>query len=171
MKTQVIPAQITTVEDKIAGNLNLTQIMLLLFPAFWTTIIFTILSPRLQFTLYKAPLVLVVLFLCLVLALRIKGKVVLSWVITILHYNLRPKYYIFNKNDSYMRNLDLPDFKNKLKTQPKKVKVSEEIQVKPSASIGELIKLDGLLANPKYSFSFKSTKKGGMNVAFEQEQK
>ncbi|MEX0616708.1 MAG: hypothetical protein WD231_02745 [Candidatus Woykebacteria bacterium] len=171
MKTQVIPAQITTVEDKIAGNLNLTQIMLLLFPAFWTTVIFTVLSPRLHFTLYKLPLVLVVLILCLVLALRIKGKVVLSWVITILHYNLRPKYYVFNKNDTFMRSLDVPDLKNKVKVQAKKAEAKVEIRTKPLASIGDLLKLDGLLSNPKYSFSFKSTKKGGMNVAFKQEQK
>jgi hypothetical protein len=32
MRTRVIPAQITTVEDRIAGNLNLTQILLLMIP-------------------------------------------------------------------------------------------------------------------------------------------
>lgn len=171
MKTQVIPAQITTVEDKIAGNLNLTQILLLLFPAFWTTLVFTFFSPRLHFTFYKLPLVLGVLVLCLVLALRIKGKVVLSWVVTILHYNLRPKYYVFNKNEIYLRNLDIPDLKNKTKVQTKKAEEKVEIKTKPITSIADLVKLDGLLSNPKYSFSFKSTKKGGMNVAFEQEQK
>jgi len=170
MRTQVIPAQITTVEDKIAGNLNLTQIMLLLFPAFWTTLVFTIVSPRLQFSLYKLPLVLSVLILCLVLAARIKGKVVLSWAFTIVRYNLRPKYYVFNKNDSYLRTLDLPTFEKKAKVQTKKETVVEE-KVKTSTSIGDLIKLDNLLKNPKYSFSFKETRKGGIDVAFEQEQK
>lgn len=170
MKTQVIPAQITTVEDKIAGNLNLTQIMLLLFPVFWTTLVFTILSPRLQFTLFKFPLVLSVLILCLVLAVRIKGKVVLNWAFTILRYNLRPKYYVFNKNDSYLRTLDLPTFEEKLKVQTKKEVVVEE-KVKSPSSVGDLIKLDNLLKNPKYSFSFKETKKGGVDVAFEQKQK
>jgi len=29
MRTTIIPAQITTVEDKIAGSLNMTQILIL----------------------------------------------------------------------------------------------------------------------------------------------
>jgi hypothetical protein len=171
MRSQVIPAQITTVEDKIAGNLNLTQIMLLLFPAFWTTIVFTIFSPRLHFSLYKLPLVLLVLFICLALSLRIKGKVVLNWAFTILRYNLRPKYYVFNKNEPYLRTLDLPVFEKKQKVQTKKVKATEELNVKTHTSIGDLIRLDNLLANPKYSFSFKEARKGGLDVAFKQEQK
>ncbi len=171
MRSQVIPAQITTVEDKIAGNLNLTQIMLLLFPVFWTTIVFTIFSPRLHFSIYKLPLVLLVLFICLALSLRIKGKVVLNWATTILRYNLRAKYYVFNKNEPYLRTLDLPVFEKKQKVITKKVKASEELKVKTASSIGDLIRLDNLLANPKFSFSFKETRKGGLDVAFKQEQK
>ncbi len=171
MRSQVIPAQITTVEDKIAGNLNLTQIMLLLFPAFWATTVFTLFSPGLHLTLYKLPLILVVLITCLVLALRIKGKVVLSWAITILRYNMRPKYYVFNKNETYLRTLDLPVFEKKQKVKPVKSNVKEQILVKAPISIGNLITFDNLLSNPKYSFSFKQTRKGGLDVAFKQEQK
>lgn len=171
MRTQVIPAQITTVEDKIAGNLNLTQIMLLLFPAFWTALVFTVITPRLQFSLYKLPLVLVVLILCLVLAIRIKGKVVLNWAFTIFRYNLRPKYYVFNKNDSFLRTLDLPNLDKKVKVQTKKEISVVEKEKKAPTSLGDLIKLDNLLSNPKYSFSFKEARKGGIDVAFKQEQK
>jgi hypothetical protein len=171
MRSQVIPAQITTVEDKIAGNLNLTQIMLLLFPAFWTTIVFTIFSPRLHLSWYKLPLVFVVLFICLVLALRIKGKVVLNWAFTILRYNLRPKYYVFNKNEPYLRTLDVPTFEKKQSIKTTKVNAKEDVKVKAHTSIGDLIRLDNLLANPKFSFSFKETRKGGIDVAFKQEQK
>lgn len=171
MRSQVIPAQITTVEDKIAGNLNLTQIMLLLFPAFWATVVFTIFSPRLHLSLYKLPLVLVVLIMCLVLALRIKGKVVLNWAITILRYNLRPKYYVFDKNDSFLRTLDLPVFEKKQKVKPVKETAKAAKRVNVPVSIGNLIRFDNLLANPKYSFSFRQTRKGGLDVAFKQEQK
>lgn len=171
MKTQVIPAQITTVEDKIAGNLNLTQIMLLLLPAFWTSIVFTVFSPRLHLSLYKLPLVLIVLILCVVLSFRIKGKVVLSWLITILRYNLRAKYYIYNKNDSYFRTLDLPNLDKHKKTVSKKASVKVEQKMLLHPEIGNLVRLENFLANPKYSFSFKAGKKGGLNVAFEQEQK
>ena len=172
MRTQVIPAQITTVEDKIAGSLNLTQIMLLIFPAFWTTIVYSLFIPRLQFSLYKLPLVILVLFLCLALSVRIKGKVVLNWLITIFRYNLRPKYYVFNKNDSFQRMLDLPDFEKKPRLLIRKSTAKEETKMTtPLVSIGNLVKLEGLLTNPKYSFSFKTGRKGGLDVAFEQEQK
>ena len=42
MRTTVIPAQITTVEDKIAGSLNLTQILILMIPVFWATIVYAV---------------------------------------------------------------------------------------------------------------------------------
>ncbi len=171
MRTQVIPAQITTVEDKIAGNLNLTQIMLLLFPAVWTTIVFTIFTPRLHLSLYKLPIILVVIIACILLSLRIKGRVVLNWVFTILHYNSRPKYYIFDKNEDFLRTMDLPDLTKKHRVHVKKEHVKEDAKAKPAVAIGDLVKLDNLFTNPKYSFSFKSAKKGGIDVAFKQEQK
>ena len=172
MRTQVIPAQITTVEDKIAGNLNLTQIMLLIFPAFWATIVYSLFIPRLQLSLYKLPLVLIVLILCLALSVRIKGRVVINWLVTIFRYNLRPKYYVFNKNDSFARTLDLPNFKMRQKSQIKKTIINEKIEkISSPVSIGNLVKLEGLFTNHKYSFSFKSGRKGGLDVAFKQEQK
>ncbi len=60
MKTQVIPAQITTIEDKIAGNFSLTQILLLMFPVFWAAAVYTLLSPSLQLAWYKLPVILIV---------------------------------------------------------------------------------------------------------------
>ncbi len=172
MKSQVIPAQITTVEDKIAGNLNLTQITLLMLPAFWTVVVYAVFAPRLQISLYKLPLILLVLISCLVLALRIKDKVVFNWLTIIFRYNIRPKYYLFNKNDNYLKIVDLPTFEKKRKVSLKRSHAKKQsVNEQSSFSIAELVKLEGLLANPKYSFTFKSTKKGGLNVAFEQEQK
>ena len=99
MRSKPIPAQITTVEDKIAGNLNLTQIMLLMVPVFFTTAAYAVFPPTMQLAIYKIPLVLVVLVLSLILSMRIKGKVVLNWLVILLRYNTRPRYYLFNKND------------------------------------------------------------------------
>ena len=108
MRTTVIPAQITTVEDKIAGSLNLTQLMLLMVPVFWTTIVYTLFTPMMHVVWYKLPLVLVVLIISLSLAIRINGVVVFNWLFVILNYKLRPKLYVFNKNDSYLKEIDLP---------------------------------------------------------------
>ena len=172
MRTAVIPAQITTVEDKIAGNLNLTQIMLLMVPVIWGTIVYTSLPPTMHIAWYKLPLVLLVLLLSLTLAVRIKGKVVLHWVIILLRYNTRARYYLFNKNDQTSRMMDFPVFERSPKKILKKAPAKQEKEThSPSISIGDLIRLEGLLANPRVSFSLKSAKKGALNVAFEQVQK
>lgn len=171
MKTRAIPAQITTVEDKIAGNLSLVQILLLMVPVFWATIVYALFTPRLGLLWYKFPLVISVLLICLFLSLRIRGKVILDWFTIILSYNIRPKYYVFNKNDKFLRTLDLPTFEKKQRNLFRKSTAVK--QAKGSIrnfSIGNLVWLESLLTDPKNSFSLKTGRKGGLYVAFEQNQ-
>jgi hypothetical protein len=169
MRTTVIPAQITTVEDKIAGNLNLTQIFILMIPVFWTTIVYAIFPLRMRMEWYKLPLILTVLILCLILSLRIKGKVVLNWLIVLIRYNLRPKYYLFNKNDTYLRALDLPQIPKR----PYKLPEFANFQIKSPFTASSIraigrIKLRSFIKNPKYTLSLKPNKKGGLYVGLEQ---
>ncbi|MCL4417760.1 MAG: hypothetical protein M1365_13910 [Actinobacteria bacterium] len=169
MRTTVIPAQITTIEDKIAGSFNLTQILLLLAPLFISTFVYAVLPFKMQFTVYKIPFIVLAFLICGTLALRIKGKVVLNWLIVLLRYNIRPKYYVFNKNDSYLRNLYLPVFEKKQNKLFNKAKVTKKVEVKvPSFRVRDMVVLDNYIQNQNLSLSFKSNKKGGLNVAFEQ---
>ena len=169
MKTVVIPAQITTVEDKIAGNFNLTQIMLLMAPVFWAVLVYTVFPPHLKLELYKLPLIFLVTLICIALSIRIKEKVVLSWVLILLTYNLRPKFYLLDKNDSYLRTLDLPLFE-KTKSAIVKKEASQKAIAKDvfSFSIKDLVRMETLLSNPSSTFSLRSQKKGGLRVVFEQ---
>ncbi len=169
MRTTVIPAQITTVEDKIAGSLNLTQIIILMVPVIWTTVVYSVFPPKLHLLWYKFPLVIVVLVACLILSLRIKGVVILNWLLILLKYNLRPRYYLFNKNEGYHRILDLPIFEKKERKLFKKVPAKAEVKIPtPSFNIPDLIRVESLLRSSRFSLSFKSGKKGGMDVAFGQ---
>lgn len=164
MKTSVIPAQITTIEDKIAGNLNLTQIILLLGTLVLATIIYAVFPPSMNFSLYKLPLIIISSLICLSLALRIKNKVVLEWVLILLRFNLRPRFYLYDKNDLYLRNV-IEDEKIsilKLATKEEQTKVTI---TRPDMDMSELIKMKAALVNPKYRFSFKFGRKGGLNVA------
>lgn len=172
MRSKPIPAQITTVEDKIAGNLNLTQIMLLMIPVFFTTIAYAFFPPRMHLAIYKFPLVLIVLVISLILSMRIKGKVVLNWLIILLTYNLRPRYYLFNKNDTNFRTLDLPVFEKKQRKLFKKApaKLEEKTPI-PAFNLKDLVKLQNIMKDPKYSFILKAGKKGGFNVSLGQVQK
>jgi hypothetical protein len=100
MRTQVIPAQITTVEDRIAGNFSLTQILILLAPVFLATMVFVVLPPTMVLTWFKGGLIIVFGISITTLAVRIKGTLVLHWIVILLTYTIRPKYYVFNKNDA-----------------------------------------------------------------------
>jgi hypothetical protein len=120
MKMTVVPAQVTTVEDRITGNLGFSQILLLIVPVFTAAGIFTLLPPFMGGALYKYVLMGVVALLFGLLSIRIKGKILASWLVTILRYNLRPKYYLFNKNvttnrEEYYSKIPTPEIKESTK--------------------------------------------------------
>lgn len=167
MKTQSIPAQITTVEDKIVGNLNLTQIMLLIVPVFWVMIVYTLFYPTMSFAIYKLPLILSVSLTSIVLSVRFKNKLILNWLKILLKYNLRPRYYVFNKNESFLRQIDIvsmPLHTYKKASVPQIAKAA----VRKDVSFVDLVRLERLITNPSYTLTVKSFKKGGLNVSFEQ---
>lgn len=171
MKVRRIPAQITTVEDKIAGNLNLTQMVLLVTPVFIFMLLYALFPPSMKLVLYKVPIVLALGSLSLILAIRIKDKIVLQWITVMLRYTLRPRYYIFTKNDAYLRTMDLLNLPKKHKKAPQTEHAKQQKKQKAvKTSLQELIRLEGLVSNPKISISIKSQKKGAFHVAFEQKQ-
>lgn len=166
MRTTVIPAQITTVEDKIAGSLNLTQVMLLMIPVIFTTITYAIFPPKMHIEVYKMVLVFIVLTISLILALRIKDKVVLNWLAVLLRYNVRAKYYIFNKNDIYLRDIVLPKIHKKQTMLLEKAISKNEAKLKAKLPhIQDSLKIKNFIKNPNYSLSLKPNKKGGLYVA------
>ena len=166
MRTTVIPAQITTVEDKIAGSLSMTQVMLLMVPVIFTAVAYAIFPQRMHIEVYKIVLVLIVLLISLILSLRIKGKVVLSWLIVLVTYNVRARYYVFNKNDIFLRDIVLPKHHKKLTGLFEKALLSNEAKLKSKLpDIQDSIKIKNFIKNPNYSLSVKPTKKGGLYVA------
>lgn len=163
MRTTVIPAQITTVEDKIAGNLNFTQILLLLSALMTDTFIYAVLPQGLHFTMYKLPLMAAATLLCLILSLRIKGRVVLSWLLLLSLYYLRPGFYIFNKNDPFSRKGIIFAFDSE---KPDRIKAVKTRMAKDkSLSLADLIKTRAVPANFRPGFNFKFNRKGGLDVS------
>lgn len=165
MRTRVIPAQITTVEDKIAGNLSLTQIIILLSPVLFTTLVYALLPPAMNFTLFKLILALAFSLIAVTLSLRIKGKVVLHWLLVLAQYNLRPKYYVFNKNERFARRVDLPQTTPTAKAA--KTKKTLELPQLNKPSIQELLQLNNLVTDKNYNLVYRTGRKGELNVAFE----
>lgn len=169
MKTIIIPAQITTVEDKIAGNLNFTQVILLMLPVFWGATVYIMLPTPLHLNWYKDILIGIATFTSLILAIRIKDKLIFEWLKILLRFNLRPKYYVFNKNDAYLRRIDTVLFKEEKDKDAKPAPVPDTNQTKkPGLSLPDFVHFESLINTKKLNLSYKPHKKGGLNVAFEQ---
>ena len=152
MRTTIIPAQITTVEDKIAGSLNMTQILLLITPILVDALIYVALYPQNKINFYKSILMLIITAFLFLLALRIKGKIVLIWLTVLIIYQLRPKYYLFNKNSLYQRETDFvvnESIKNKLIKKEKIIKTKNL-----DLSIIDLIKLEKIMNSNKLAVNF-----------------
>jgi hypothetical protein len=162
MRQTVIPAQITTVEDKIAGNLSFMQVFILMVPVFISTLIYVMFIPVMNLAIYKVVLMIISLILCSVLAFRFKGKIVLNWLIILINYNLRPKYYVFNKNDIFQRDVVLDSKSITINSQ----KLKHTAKVKQKNIVKDIKQIEKYLKNEKYGLTVKPNKKGGFYVAY-----
>lgn len=162
MKVTVVPAQVTTVEDRIIGNLGFSQMLLLVVPVFASAALFVILPPFMGSAVYKFVLMGVMAALCCVLAIRIKGKILAAWIILILRYNLRPKYYLFNKNVSTLR-------ENYSTKQEKMEDVPVLVKDRPRPTRLQLdtpvtAKILATIENPAAKVRFETGKRGTLHV-------
>jgi hypothetical protein len=163
MKTTIVPAQITTIEDRIAGSLNLTQLLLLMVPIFGSSIEYIILPPNLHFAVYKVVLATLLLIVFGLLTVRIKGKILLDWTLVMLRYNRRPRHYVFDKNDFYLKDELIDD--NSQDALDKVIEPKPIITEKPfNLHDSEVAYIQQIVSNPLIDLTFKPTKKGEMNV-------
>ena len=162
MKMTVVPAQVTTVEDRIIGTLGFSQILLLIVPVFASAGIFTLLPPFMGSAIYKYVVMGVVAMIFFILAIRIKGKIVAFWLVTILRYNLRPKYYLFNKNVTTLRE-NYPIRKEQQQPEKTSLKSTKKI-ARHQLDIPATAKVLATLENPAARVRFETGKKGNLHV-------
>lgn len=169
MRSTVVPAQVTTVEDRIMGSLGFSQLALLVIPVFIAAALFVTLPPVMHSSPYKYAIMITIALLMGILAIRIKGKIILLWLITILRYNMRPKYYLFNKNTEVFRD-NLPP---RLQMQEDK---AEPVTKRDSAKLPRLALHDATrvletIQRQNSNLRFEMTKKGGLRVRFTEVEK
>jgi len=99
MKTAILPAQVTNIEDTIGGSLSLTQVILLVLPVFIAAIIFAIIPPLMGYDVFKLILLCLVSMPILVLAIRVKKQLILHWLLLVGAYVYRPKMYLLSFHD------------------------------------------------------------------------
>lgn len=163
MKMTVVPAQVTTVEDRIIGSLGFSQILLLVIPIFVAAGVFVIFPPFIGGALYKYVIMGIVAMIFCVLAIRIKGKILASWLVTITRYNARPKYYLFNKNTESLRET-YPIKKEPRKPQKATATKAQKRPMQPQLDIPATAKVLATLENPDARFRIETSKKGGFHA-------
>jgi hypothetical protein len=164
MKTTTVPAQITTVEDKIAGNLSMSQLMLMAMPVFLSGGLYIIFPPFMSLTVLKLVLGSVLLAVFFVLAIRIRGKILLTWLIVIGSYNIRPRYYLYDKNDTHLRSVEQNKAQISEETNEKIVPKPMEAVPTPQLAMPARVQLERAIADPRAKLQFLTRRKGGLDV-------
>jgi len=162
MRTTIVPAQITTVEDRITGNLGFSQLMLLIVPVFIGSGLFVILPPFFSYAAYKIVLIVCLAVACGVLAIRIRGRILLLWLIVLLRYNTRPQYYVFDKNDAHLREAEPAGSVDELSEVAESHKT--ENSPLPQLTTAQIVQAESILVDPIAKPHFEVTKKGELRV-------
>lgn len=163
MKTTVVPAQITTVEDRIAGSLTFPQIVLLIIPLLTGALTYVGIPPLMHLGVIKLGLIIMQCAVFGFLALRFRGKIVAEWLVIYLRFSLRPRRYVFTKNDIASREIEAAFIEEiSIQTEPE---IKMETVSPHSLLVRDKIKIDRLLENPSLTMSFKLGKKGGLDVS------
>ena len=167
MKIAIVPAQITTVEDKITSNLTITQLLLLALPLCLCGLVYALPPSMFTFTKLKVTaLVMLCPSFCL-MAIRAKGKLLIEWVCLISKYQIRPRIYVSDKSDSYLRTDDT--YAVNVGAEGANIKNSETVVIANSKlHPEELLQLHDLLSRSQYSLAIKINKNGGLNVIVEE---
>jgi hypothetical protein len=164
MKTTTVPAQITTVEDKIAGNLSMSQLTLMAAPVLLSGLLYAVSPPFMRFTSIKMTIGVLLFVIFYTLAMRVRDKILLTWIIVITRYNIRPRYYLYNKNDSYLRKPEQVDYLINLEANKEAENVQEIVSSIPQLAIHDRARLELALSDPRSKLLFIAKRKGGLDV-------
>jgi hypothetical protein len=163
MRSSIVPAQITTVEDKVMGSLSLAQLLLLSSPIFIGSLIYFVFPPSLTGALYKTILTAIGTVILWALAIRFKGRLLIEWAITIGRYNRRPRYNVNDKNDLCLRELESQPDASRAPEKPE-YDHEEAYVPAPMISLAEAVFLEKIITNPKANLHFKTDRRGELRV-------
>jgi hypothetical protein len=162
MKTTIVPAQITTVEDKIAGHFTLRQLLILVFAIFLDFIIFAVVPRQLKINAFKLLIIIFTTTLCTGLAYKHNDRIIASWTLLIFKYYKRPRIFIYNKNEQYLRQDFVLKAKEPVNKNRKINKIKEKTPV--NASSDEIYKLNTLISEHSINIGIKNKKKSGVKL-------
>ena len=122
-------------------------------PILWTAIVYILLMPSMKLTSLKLVLIIISTTISGILALRIKDKIVAEWLGVLLKYRLRPKYWLYNKNDITNRIVDIPDIPD-IVLVPRKSSRKVINKQKTEINIADLVRFEQLIDSGKVAVSY-----------------
>lgn len=162
MKTTIVPAQVTTVEDKVTGSLSLQQLIMLTSPIFLGSVVYVLFPPFFTADTYKIVVIATIFVVFATLAIRIKGKLLIQWIGVLVRYSTRPRFYVFNKNDAYLRYKYNETPTIKVIKQPSKETASPVLVSR--VPISDKAMLEQIIIDPRAKLKFRTNKKGRLDV-------
>lgn len=156
MRTTIVPAQVTTVEDRVAGNLTIAQLLILMAGFGLMTVVYLLVAPNYHFSPTKIVSLVIIALTFGPLAIRIFDKIVAEWLVILVRYALRPRRYVFKKSDRTVE--AVPRVAEDPVSVSKPVKHLATSQV-PRVTLGEVA------LEPAAAYRFVPSKKGGLHVA------
>jgi hypothetical protein len=157
------------VEDRIIGNLGFSQMMLLILPVFIGAGLFAMLPPLMNPSTMKYVTMGVIAILCSLLAVRIKEKILVQWMVQILRYMLRPRMYVFNKNVLSGREMYATSIQQRHPELP--LLPPTLPQKRYQLDISERVKVYSALEDPRHHLRFETNKKGVVYVRLSETKK
>lgn len=162
MKVTVVPAQVTTVEDRIIGNLSPAQVLLIVSPVFIGAGLYAAVPPHMEVSLFKAIIIAAGISFSSLMALKVKDKLVLSWLVILLRYHLRPKYYLYDKNTDSSRK----QYTSLQEPQEEAPKIESNPLASRSLDPALYVAAMSALNDPARQIRFKRKKDGGLYVHY-----
>lgn len=163
----MVPAQILTIEDTIAGNLTMKQLALIGVSVLGSGSIYFLIEPANKVSLLKFLLLAVFNAVVLGSAIRLKGVLLMDWAFVGLVYMLRPRYWIYDKASTYLR------ITEQTKADSREEEVTPErvpVAPVPAVDIAKQVEIERMLRDPSKRVRFINTK-GGAKIVFTAEAK
>ena len=114
MRISIVPAEMTSIQDKIIGDLNMNQVILLSTPLIFTILVYLFIPPFSKLSLLKMIVCSISIISLAILSIKIDGKILLEHIENEIENNIitppeildREKIFNLKKKDKLIFNLN-----------------------------------------------------------------
>ena len=94
MRVSIVPAEMTSIQDKIIGDLNMNQVILLSTPLIFTILVYLFIPPFSKLSLLKITVCSISIISLGILSIKIDEKILLDHLKIFISFFNRPRIYL-----------------------------------------------------------------------------